>query len=138
MLAYSSQLWIQRPLNVQKNAAELWQMTSLKDSGSIAWNSFACVELGEHEIGLHGRKYLRCESQDDLLRLIVRMANEDLEGGATEPAVQVELVSGQYPTYAAMKRRGSKLAVAEVLFHCGLDRRPGRRPDRTMMTSPSR
>ena len=33
-----------------------------------------------------------------------------------------------------MKRRGSKLAVEEVLFHCGLDRRPGIRPDRTMMT----
>ena len=43
MLAYSSQLWIQRPLNVQKNAAKFWQMTSLKDSGSIVWNSFACA-----------------------------------------------------------------------------------------------
>ena len=35
-------------------------------------------ELGEHKIGLQCRKNLRCESQDDLLRLIVRMTNEDL------------------------------------------------------------
>ena len=61
------------------------------------------------------------------------MANEDLKGGAPEPALQLELVSGQYPTYAAMKRHGSELAVEEVFFHCGQDRRPGRRPDRTMM-----
>ena len=50
------------------------------------------------------------------------MANEDLQGGALEHAVQVELVSGQYPTYAAMKRRKSKLAVEELLFHCGMDK----------------
>ena len=61
-------------------------------------------ELGEHEIGLQGRKNLGCRSQNDLLKLIVNMANEDLQGGASEPAVQVELLSGQYPTYAALRR----------------------------------
>ena len=91
-------------------------------------------ELGEHEIGLQSRKNLRCESQDDLLRLIVRVANEDLQGGAPEPAVEVELASDQHPTYAAMKRRGPKLSVEAVFFHGGLDRKPGKRPDRTMMT----
>ena len=62
------------------------------------------------------------------------MANEDLTGGASEPADQAELIAGQYPTYAARKCHDSKLAVEEILFHCGLDRRPGERPDRTRMT----
>ena len=91
-------------------------------------------ELGEHGIGLQGVKHLECPSQDALLQLIVRMASADDQGGAGEPAVQVELVSGQHATYAAMKRRGSKLAVEAVLFHQGLDTRRGDRFDRTMMT----
>ena len=133
MLAYSSQLWIQRPLKVQKSAARFWQMTSLNAFRKHRLVLLCMCELGERGVGLQCRKNLRCESQHDLLRLIVRMANEDLEGGAPD-AVQVELVSGQYPTHAATERRGSKLAVGEVLLHCGLDKRPGRRLDRTMMT----
>ena len=80
-------------------------------------------ELGEHEIGLQGRKNLGCRSQNGLLNLLVHMASEDLDGGASESAVQVELLSGQYPTYAALKRREPKLAVEAILFHCGLGRR---------------
>ena len=72
-LANSSQLWIQRPLNVQNNAAELWQMTSLKEA---SLGTFLLVRA-EHEIGCQ-------EPLFDLLGLIVRMANEDLKGGATE------------------------------------------------------
>ena len=94
-----------------------------------------CIcELGEHTIGLEGKKNLRCESQEQLLLLVLRMVDEELRGGAQEPAIAVDLVSGQYPTYAAMKRRGSKLEVQKVSFHFGLDRRPGKHPDRTMMT----
>ena len=55
-------------------------------------------ELGEHEIGLQGRKNLGCASQVHLLEMLVDMANEDLKGGARESAVQIELVSGQHPT----------------------------------------
>ena len=91
-------------------------------------------ELGEHEIGLHGRKNLNCQTQEDLLVLVTCMTNEELDGGAAEPAVQVQLVSGQYPTYAAMKRGRSTLEVEKILFHCGLDTRPGDRLDRTMLT----
>ena len=91
-------------------------------------------ELGEHEIGLQGQKNLRCDSQEELLVMIASMVNRALDGGALEPAVQVDLVSGQYATYAAMTRHGSILAVEKVLFHCGLDRRPGDRLDRQMMT----
>ena len=68
-------------------------------------------ELGEHTIGLDGRKILKCRTQKDLIMLIVKMANEDLQGGASEPAAQVELLSGEYPTYAALRRLGSKLEV---------------------------
>ena len=91
-------------------------------------------ELGEHEIGLQGRNNLGCQSQHELLQLIVGMANEDLQGGAPEPAVQVELVSGQHPAYAAVTRRGSRLLVDNILFHRGLDTIPGIRVGRTMLT----
>jgi len=99
-------------------------------------------ELGEHGIGLQGCKNMGRDTQHDLLELIVDMANEDLTGGASEPAAggasepadQVELVAAEYPTYAAIKRHGSKLTVEEVLIHGGLDTRPGDRPDHTMMT----
>ena len=95
-------------------------------------------ELGEHGIGLHGRKHLDCSSQEDLLQLIVRMANEELERsarGAPEPAIQIKLLSGQYPSYAALKRCDSKLVVQEIQFHCGLDTRHIKNLlDRTMMT----
>ena len=91
-------------------------------------------ELGEHEIGLQGQKNLRCDSQEELLVMIASMVDRALDGGALEPAVQVDLVSGQYATYAALKRRGSKLAVDNVVFHRGLDTRPGDRYDRTMLT----
>ena len=60
-------------------------------------------ELGEHTIGLHGRKNLSCDTQAELLQWVVRMANR-LLGGASEPA---ELVSGDHPTYAVIRRRGS-------------------------------
>ena len=73
-------------------------------------------ELGEHEIGLQGQKNLDCDSQEELLQLIVQMVDEELHGGAIEPAVQVVLLSGEYPTYAAMKRRGSKLAVEKIML----------------------
>ena len=56
---------------------------------------------------------LRFEWQDDLLRLIVRIVNENITDSATESAVRRELLSGQYPTYAAMRRRGSKLAMED-------------------------
>ena len=92
------------------------------------------LELGEHEIGLQGEKHFGCGSQEDLLMLIISMANEDLQSGALEPAAQVELISGQHATYAAIKRRGSKLVVEEVVFHRGLDTRPGNRRDRTIIT----
>ena len=77
---------------------------------------FLCLcELGEHEIGLHGRKHLDCSSQEDLLKLIVHMANEDLQGGASEPAIQVEQLAGQYPSCATFVRRESKLAVENIV-----------------------
>ena len=91
-------------------------------------------ELGEHEIGLKGHKHMGCERQNDLMELIVNMVNEDLDDGALEPAVRVELLSGQYPSYAALRRRDSELAVEQIFFHRKLDMRPGNRPDRTMMT----
>ena len=42
-------------------------------------------ELGEHGLGLHGRKQLSCDTQAELLEWVVRMANGSL-GGASEPA----------------------------------------------------
>ena len=108
-------------------------MTSLQDLGRIVWMSFASASWGEHLIGLNGRKHMHCSSQEDLLKLIVHMANENVKRGASEPAVQIELLSGQYPAYATLKRRDSKLAVEDIEFHCSLDTRPGRPPDRTMM-----
>ena len=95
-------------------------------------------EVGEHDIGLHGQKNLNCDSQEQLLELVAQMATTELRSGALEPAVQVELLSGQYPAYAAMQRRGSVLAVEGVMEHRGLDTRPlmpGQgRYDRTMIT----
>ena len=91
-------------------------------------------ELGEHEIGLQGQKNLDCESQQEVLQLITLKVNEEIRRGAEEPAVEVELVSGQHATYAAMKRRDSKLDVEEVLFHEYLDTRPRVRYARTMIT----
>ena len=80
-------------------------------------------ELGENGIGLQRRKSMNCDTHHELLKLIVDMANQDWTDDA-----------GQHPTYAAIKRHDSKLTVEEILFHCGLDTRPGQRPDRTMMT----
>ena len=63
------------------------------------------------------------------------MACEDHEGGAGEPAaVKLELVSGIHPTYAAIRRRDSRLQVVKVELVTNLDRRPSDRPDRQMMT----
>ena len=89
-------------------------------------------ELGEHTIGLHGRKNLSCDTQAELLQWVVRMANR-LLGGASEPA---ELVSGDHPTYAVIRRRGSGLEVKDVLFHRRLDNRRSNLPDRTMLSLP--
>ena len=36
-------------------------------------------ELGEHEIGLQGRKNLCCNTQNDLLELVVEWANDELD-----------------------------------------------------------
>ena len=91
-------------------------------------------ELGEHEIGLQGRKNLDCRSQKDLLEQIVNMVNDELLACGSEIDVRVVLVSGTHPTYAAVKRRESMLAVEKTLFHRGLDKRPVRHPDRAMMT----
>ena len=93
----------------------------------------AC-ELGEHEIGIQGRKNLGCNTQNDLLVLIVDLANAELQFDGSKTVVRVELLSGAYPTYAALKRHESKLVVDEILFHCGLDTRPISLPARTMMT----
>ena len=49
-------------------------------------------ELGEHEIGLQGRKNLGCDSQEKLLQLIVQIVDRDLHSGAPEPAVEVVLL----------------------------------------------
>ena len=89
-------------------------------------------ELGEHEIGFHGRKHFGCQDQSELLERITGMVNQELQSDASELALQVELLAGQYPTYAAIKRVGSPLTT-EVQFHCNLDSRPGTRLDRTMM-----
>ena len=91
-------------------------------------------ELGEHGLGLHGRRHLSCGTQAELLEWVVELANEDL-GGASEPA---ELVSGEHPTYAVIKRTGSRLEVEDVLLHRGLDGRATTRPDqdRMMLTLP--
>ena len=62
------------------------------------------------------------------------MANDELLCSGSESVVEVELLAGQYPTYAALKRCESKLVVEEIEFHCGLDTRQVRNPDRTMMT----
>jgi len=99
-------------------------------------------ELGEHGKGLQGRKNMGCETQHDLLSFIVDLVNEDLcrgasepaAGGAPEPVVQVQLITGRHPTYAVIRRLDSKLTVEEVVIHCGLDTRSGQRLDRTMMT----
>jgi len=99
-------------------------------------------ELGEHGKGLQGSKNFKRETQYDLLTFIVDLVNDDLSrghseraaGGASEPVVQVQLVSGRHPTYAVFRRRDSKLTVEDVLFHEGLDMRTGNRLDRTMMT----
>ena len=74
MLAYSSQLWIQRPLNVQKNAAKFLANDIVEGFRKHRLELLCLCWLGEHEIGLRCRKNLRWESQDDLLRLIVRKA----------------------------------------------------------------
>ena len=71
-------------------------------------------ELGKHEVGLQGRKHMDCNSQEDLLQLIVNMANEDLQGGASEPAVQVGLLSGQYPTHASLPSSSHKNMCSSV------------------------
>ena len=81
-------------------------------------------ELGERAIGLHGRKHLSCDTQADLLEWVVRWTNKRL-GGASEPA---ELVSGEHPTYAVIKRSDSELEVEDVQFHRRLDGRPGPPP----------
>jgi len=102
-----------------------------------------CVcELGEHGKGLLGDKHFECDTQYDLLALIVKMVNDECRrchaeraaGGASEPVVQVQLMSGRHPTYAVFRRLDSKLTVDDVLFHEGLDMRTGNRLDRTMIT----
>ena len=92
-------------------------------------------ELGEHGIGLQGSRHMGCGTQEELLQQITAMVNDDFRGDAPELAAHIQLVSGEHAAYAAFKRRGSMLAVEEVVFHTGLDTRPGdRRCDRTMLT----
>ena len=47
-------------------------------------------ELGEHCIGVQGRLRLNCQTQEELLGLIVDITNEKLSDGAEEPVVQVK------------------------------------------------
>ena len=94
-------------------------------------------ELGEHEIGLEGAKNLQCRSQEALLGHITDVVNSELrqlveaarqernlQGEQVEVGlVEVELVSGQHATYAAIRRCDSRLAVEDVIFHERLDPR---------------
>ena len=85
--------------------------------------------LGENEVGLRGSTHFNCPSQAALLRMIVRRVNKALVDsgasasvcGAHEPALQVELVAGLCPTFAAMKRCESKLEIDEQLYVSRLD-----------------
>ena len=70
------------------------------------------------------------EAQEHELRHTPRAPQVDRRHGQS----RLDRRCGPHPTYAAIKRHDSKLTVEEILFHCGLDTRPGQRPDRTMMT----
>ena len=59
------------------------------------------------------------------------------DSGASEPAApRVTLISGEYPTYAAIKLDEDDLVVVDNCWHCGLDGRPHKTQgdDRTMLT----
>ena len=47
--------------------------------------------------------YLQCGSEEELRQHITCLANQELHGAALERALEVELVSGQYATYATIK-----------------------------------
>ena len=90
-------------------------------------------DLGEHGVGLQGCAHLGCHTQEELFLQITTMVADALRGDAPELAAQIQLVSGEHASYAAFERRGSMLAVEEVVFHKGLDSGPAWRADRTML-----
>ena len=62
-------------------------------------------KLGQHGTEFQKRKNMGCDTKHKLIKLIVTMANQDLTGGASEPAAgsaseptdHKELVAGQHP-----------------------------------------
>ena len=129
----------QSDLNCDKKSAEIRCQALAHDIAEAftrhSLDLLCLCTLGDPEIGLEGKMNLRCNTQKILLEMILGMVSMD-----RQPHVEVELISGQYPSYAAMKRRGSQPTVENVTLHRRLDKRAlefdrfEERSDRAMLT----